>query len=220
MRKTVIAVLALCAVVVGRADAQYMPFGPQQNVSLATITGGGWTECYTDFMGAPIGNNAEAILTPCQGTNIMAAGRATGSDNILLLAWGGRADVIFDTGAGTNATHPVNGSEWYYSPSWAWGFLQLGGITNQNQCDFQTPGDQRFCLHTLDWVGGYRIGDIGDDGAPQSENYDFTNYEKIFFVNDAVVGPVVPEPSTVALLGTGLVGLMGYVRRRRKFTDA
>ena len=211
MRKPVIAALALLGVVAGSAGAQYNPYGPQQNVSLATILSGGWTQCYEATMAVPLGNDASSVLTPCQGQNIMMAGRYTGAADFLVLAAGLRSDVIQDVGNGVDAHHAVNGSEWYFSPGWSWGFAPLGATTYRYECDTNDLSDPlRMCLHTLD-VGGWRIG----------TNYYLngsTDFEKVFFVNDAILGPVVPEPSTVVLLGTGIVGLMGFVRRHRKFT--
>jgi hypothetical protein len=216
MRKAVTAALALLGVVAASAGAQYNPYGPQQNVSLATILGGGWTQCYAATMAVPIGNGAVGPLTPCQGQNLMMAGRVTGATDFLVLAAGPRADLIFDTGIGPNNTHAVNGSQWYFSPiDWSWGFAELGATTNQSQCDTYDLSDPlRMCLHTFNQYGGWRIG----------TNYNLNNsvdFEKVFFVNDGgIIGPVVPEPSTIVLLGTGIVGLMGFVRRHRKFTDA
>jgi hypothetical protein len=44
--------------------------------------------------------------------------------------------------------------------------------------------------------------------------------DDVTFNENGIVGPVVPEPSAIVLLGTGIVGLMGFARRHRKFTDA
>ncbi len=60
--------------------ATYYPSGPQTNVSLATITSGGWTECYSATMAASIGNNDSSVLASCNESFIMMAGGLVGSE--------------------------------------------------------------------------------------------------------------------------------------------
>ena len=58
----------------------YYPSGPQKNVSVATVTSGGWTLCYQDTFAAVIdyNNNLEGLVQYCTGTYIMYAGAVTG----------------------------------------------------------------------------------------------------------------------------------------------
>lgn len=41
------------------AAPTYNPVGAQSGVSLATVTAGGWTQCYDATMSVSIGSNAE-----------------------------------------------------------------------------------------------------------------------------------------------------------------
>ena len=88
------------------AAATYLPVGPQQNVALATVLGGGWTLCYQKTMSVGLGASALDELAACgaPGRNVMLAGRQTGDDTLLLLAQAPYADVTFNTGARENGS--------------------------------------------------------------------------------------------------------------------
>ena len=205
LRKSALASLALLAVFASTAQAQYNPFGVQQNVAVSTVTTGGWTQCYAATMSVFIGFNAENVLNSCTQSEIMMSGRSTGSSTLLVLAAGGRAAVTTNTGINFNGTNAVNGSEWYFSPNYSWGFAELLGAVNKNQCD-TNGGALRMCLHTISNAGGYRIGNVV--GLNNS-----LDYEKVFYERNAAV---VPEPSTVVLMASGLLALGGLVRRRNR----
>jgi hypothetical protein len=63
------------------------------------------------------------------------------------------------------------------------------------------------CLHTAVYAGGYRIGET------KSLN-NSVDYEKVFFERNGAT--VVPEPSTVVLMASGLLAMGGLLRRRKR----
>jgi hypothetical protein len=202
-------ILALAAALAAApAFAAYLPVGPQTGVPLATVTGGGWSLCYSATMGTPFGNMASTTLAGCgAGTQIMLAGRVTGSDTLLVLAQTTKVDAFTDTGAANNGIFTTsNGADWFYADSWSWGFKPVGVSFNKFQCMFGPP-NASMCVHTLDFVGGFSINTI-----------DFLNfssdYEKLVFVYTGGGGGVIPEPATWAMLIAGF-GLVGVAARRR-----
>lgn len=190
------------------ASAQsYAPVGVQTNVPVATVTSGGWTECYRDTFdvdGVPIAN----VSTSCASSQMMMACRPVGSPNLTVLAQAPKTDVMFDTGTG-NVLHVANGVGWYFNNSWSWGFAAVGDVVNRNSCDV-VAGGNRMCIHTssnnLD--GGYRC------GATLGLNGDNT-WERIFYT--ATPAPPIPTTSfwTLMLLGLSLaIGAFVVMRQR------
>jgi PEP-CTERM motif len=184
-----------------QAAPVYYPSGPQAGVSLATVLSGGWSQCYVGTMSVYIGNAGEAVLNQCTGDYLMMAGRQTGSDTFMALAAALRSDTIVDTGNSSN-THLANGSNWWFSDFWSWGFTQAGDSVVNNQCDVSNS-PLSMCLHTVNGAGGYRINNTaGLNGS--------TAYQKVFFQAN---GNEVPEPGTLGLLAAGL---FAAARLRRK----
>jgi len=112
------------------ANAQiFLPVGPQTNVPVATVTGGGWTECFKNFYAVPL--DADTVLSDCPGSLLMLSCRETNSPTLTLLAQGNRSDVTFDTGDNSNVTHIANGVGWYFfnignTSKDSWGFVRAG----------------------------------------------------------------------------------------------
>lgn len=220
MNRKSIAMLGACALAAASAApaqaAAYLPTGVQLNVATSTVTGGGWTQCYSSAYGT-FGGSISSILAGCQGSNLMMAARETGSSTLLLLAQASFADVTFDTGTG-NVTHNANGVEWYFNNSYSWGFAPGGSTVIRNSCDIVASansgtagaptGTERLCWHTGSGQmnGGWRA------GAATSLN-NSSAYEKVLFSFSGVAA--VPEPSTWAMMIVGL-GLLGFSLRRNK----
>ncbi len=213
MRLTQFAVAASCAAIsiaAPAAAASYLPTGPQTNVATSTVTGGGWTQCFVGSYGA-FGPSVASVLDGCSGSKLMLAARANGSGTLLLLAQADRADVLFEEGTSFSGSHNANGSEWYFSDSWSWGFANGGDAVARISCDipeFFSGGanlDLRLCWHTGggNMNGGFRIGTsiFLNDSA---------DFEKVIYSFNGV-----PEPATWGLMIAGF-GLVGAAARRRR----
>lgn len=190
--------------------ADYLPTGPQLGVALSTVTGGGWSLCYSATMGTVFGNQASVTLADCgAGSRIMLAGRETGSDTLLVLAQTTKVDAFADTGAADNGIFTTsNGADWFYADAYSWGFKPIGVEFGKFQCDFDAPVAS-MCVHTLDFTGGFSINDItGLNGS--------VDYEKLVFT---FTGGVIPEPATWGLMIAGF-GLVGAAARRRRLANA
>jgi hypothetical protein len=202
--------LAAALVASPAAAVTYLPVGPQLNVAVSTVTGGGWTQCFSATMAVSFGTSAATTLAGCTGDRLLVAGRETGSSTFLVLAQALKTDVLFNTGAANNGvTNIANGTGWYNADNWSFGFAPAGEAVTKFECDTNS-GLGRLCIHTLAGVGGYRINNnLGLNSS--------SAFEKVIFTSASAV---VPEPANWALLiaGFGLVG--AFARRRRTLAAA
>ena len=193
------------------APPTYAPVGPQTNIPVATVTGGGWTECHRDLYNVQ-GLDTTTVLAGCTGQQLMLACRPTGSATLTLLAQAPSADVVFDTGDNITVTHSANGTGWYQSGArGSWGFALDGDTVSKTSCDTDGSGanDQRLCWHTAPrnaGSGGYRC------GTTQNIN-NSALFERIVYQADA---PAPTDVPTLSFWGLGLMSLLLMFIARRK----
>jgi len=192
----------------------YAPVGPQTDVPVATVTGGGWTECYRDLYVNTL--DADEVLADCPESLLMLSCRPTGSDTLTLLAQGNRSDVTFDTGNNLGVTHIANGVGWYFNDTArnSWGFVRAGDSVEKDNCDTDDSGanDERLCWHIQD--GGYRCGVTEDLNESES-------FERIVYMAEppppVAMVPTLSEWGLIAM--AGILGIVGFmVMKRRKVT--
>jgi hypothetical protein len=133
--------------------------GPEAARSLAAATTQGFSVCFqTPYSSTVPVANVQAACT--QGVLMMAC-RQANSQVLTVSAMANWSDVFFNVGAGVNAVHSANATDWYFDLASSWGFAPQGAGVSRNSCDtLGTVAEQRLCWHTggNNLTGGYRCG--------------------------------------------------------------
>ena len=115
------------------------------------------------------------MLTPLMG---IAPAHSDSASSITVLAAAPRSEVFFDTGVSTNTLHYANGSNWYFSDDWSWGFAPANEPLLRAapwRCDggglSTSTAGARLCWHTVGGLlrAGWRSGtdiSLGEVGWP------------------------------------------------------
>jgi hypothetical protein len=132
--------------------------GVRTNVPVAEL--GGWEQCFSETY-ANRGTSLASVEASCTGSHMMLACRRTGTDTLIVAAYGPREDVTFDTDE-SNTPHNANGVGWYWGRNESWGFAPQGRSVSRNSCDTATDGgtENRLCWHTSSSAlqGGWSCG--------------------------------------------------------------
>lgn len=193
------------------ASAASIPYGVQTNISAGTVSGWGFSECYSGTYQSAFNGSVNDEILSCSSNlddHIILAARQTGSDSFALLA---SANIGFLTSlqSGTgNVTTAHNGAEWYNQDNYSTGFAGLGDSVSRTTCDTNmTNPELRLCWHTKT-AGGWRAG-------VEKKLDKSTEWEKVLLVEIAPIPdvPSVPVPASGLLLTTALGA--AFIRRRR-----
>ena len=147
----------------------FSPYGPQLDVPVTSVTSGGWRECFKQAYRDSFDSNIVTSIMEsyCKGSDIMLACRKENFASIQLLAWAPRSCVFTNTtGTSGSVTTNCQGTEWYFSKSYSWGFAAGGDTVSKSSCDKASSGspNKRLCFHT-DGSTGYRCGNTGSSSS-------------------------------------------------------
>jgi hypothetical protein len=151
--------------------------GIQQNLSLATLTSGGWTICAgatTLYSGDTFASSGgfDPLVSGCSGAYMMLACGADGSDTLTLAAADERSVVALKDALSLEVPHVANGVAWYWEDGadvldyGSIGFAPAAAAVTRAgtpQCDWavgETDPEKRLCWSTDvgDLIPGYRCG--------------------------------------------------------------
>ena len=136
----------------------YLPDGPQINVSISTLTLGGWTQCHTELYSNELDDaQVDAIQEKCNNTKTFVACKKVGSDILTLAAWANTTTVFAVTENNPTCNDTCQsqveaGSRWYRTPG-TWGFAAADNtlyLYKNDKADVRTPGQEG--------TGGTRLG--------------------------------------------------------------
>lgn len=223
--------ITLAALMMSPAQAGVIPFGIQTNVTNATVSSWGWTECARS---SSTGNAAVAPILSACNLGYMAMGvwdASLGAYGVIGI--GVRDMVTAITYADSNGDNSgtvqnwSNGLNWYRTASsGSWGFTTssqtalntadinlVNGLQNEDSIGTnEIELAAGLSLH-LDAAGNFHNGwAYNPDGNNFTHIYDAGD-QRVFWTTNAVANPV-PTSSTVAILGLGLA-LLGISRRRK-----
>jgi len=211
--------LAACVLPVSVAAQSYNPVGPQTNVPVSTVEGGGWVECFSSTYDAATGEDLATIQAQCTGSRLMLACAPVGATDLTLLSQATAAEAFTDPGVGSTDSHVANGAQWYFnaddaggSGSGSWGFAAAGDSLSRDNCDTATGAspELRLCWHLNGDAGGYRCGSTEDlNGSTAWVKYVYT------------AGAVVPTMNQwqIALVAL-LMSIAAAALLRRRSTGA
>jgi hypothetical protein len=189
--------------------ARYYPSGPQLDVPLDQVLAAGWEICYDgSYSDSEIElYGPDGLLEDlCTGEYLMlggALGVTTFSDGLVLdvLATAHRDDVLAYVGDSPNLTHIANGTGWYFSDSWSWGFVAEGDEPNRNSCDVgRVFAPTTLCWHTEEGLlfEGYLLAGVEGVGNIHTGN---DGYRVVLQATTVENLPLVSELQPVPYLG-------------------
>lgn len=223
--------ITFAALMMSPAQAGVIPFGIQTNVTNATVSSWGWTECARSSL---TGNAAVAPILSACNLGYMAMGVWDASLGVYGVIGIGVRDMVTAityadyTGDDNGTTQNwSNGLNWYRTASFgSWGFT-TSSQTALNSADINLvnglQNEDSIGTNEIELAAGLSLhldaaGNFHDGWAYNPDGNTFTSiYEngdqRVFWTTNAVANPV-PTSSTVAILGLGLV-LLGMSRRRK-----
>lgn len=197
-----------------------------RNQFFTFLTGGVGTET---FEGIAPGTSNPALTFPGAGTaNLAGTGQVVNGTNSGRIAVSGSNYYEARSATGGSSTFTVNFSD----PVAAFGFFgtDIGDFGSQLTLRFFLTGGG-----TADWVLPYVAGGANEANLLYAGYINTATFTSVAFIgtdasdvfgfDDMTIGSisqvvpdpsVVPEPSTVLLLGSGLLGMLGVAHRRRR----